>query len=97
MTAKVGIRDIIRNFSMLDDYDFVEIEDKKTHKRKGMFVSEKYVDEVKEMLDKKISREKQRKIDEIMKFAGKFEIDDRFKELDADELKTEIAKVKCGM
>ena len=97
MTAKVGIRDIVRNFSMLENYDFVEIEDKKTHKRKGMFISEKYVDEVKSMLDRKISKEKQEKLDEIMKYAGKFEIDDRFKGLEGTELKTELAKAKCGM
>ena len=43
MTAKVGIRDIVRNFSMLDKYDYIEIEDKKTHKIKGMFISDKYI------------------------------------------------------
>ena len=54
MTTKMGIRDITRNFSILDDYDYVEIEDKKTHKTKGLFVSQKYADEVKKLLEKKI-------------------------------------------
>ena len=32
MTAKMGIREVTRNFSSLDKYDYVEIEDKKTNK-----------------------------------------------------------------
>ncbi len=84
MTAKVGIRDIVINFSMLDDYDFVEIEDKKIHKRKGMFISDKYVDEVKSILDKKISLQKQERLNEIMQYAGKFEIEERFNNLSAE-------------
>lgn len=53
MTTKMGIRDITRNFSILDKYDYVEIEDKKTHKIKGLFISDKYVDEIKKILTKK--------------------------------------------
>jgi len=97
MTTKMGIRDITRNFSILDEYDYVEIEDKKTHKLKGMFISEKYVDEVKKMLTEKISQEKQKRLDKVMKYAGKFEMEDRFQGLEGIDLKTEIAKAKCGM
>ncbi len=32
MTKKIGIREVTRNFSILNNYDYVEIEDKKTHK-----------------------------------------------------------------
>ncbi len=85
MTAKVGIRDIVRNFSMLDDYDFVEIEDKKTHKRKGMFVSEKYVDEVKEMLKERQKSKKQKEIDEMKDYVGIF--NGEFGDITAQEIK----------
>ncbi len=30
MTAQLGIREITKNFSILDNYDYVEIEDKKS-------------------------------------------------------------------
>jgi len=45
MTApiKIGIRELVRDTSILDRYDYIEIEDKKTHKSKGIFVSGKYV------------------------------------------------------
>ena len=47
MTKKIGIREVTRNFSILDEYDYVEIEDKKTHEYKGMFISSKYAKEFK--------------------------------------------------
>ena len=96
MTTKMGIRDITRNFSILDEYDYVEIEDKKTHKTKGLFVSQKYADEIKEMLKKKIEEERQQKLDRLMEFAGNLEIEDRFKELSAKEIRAKIAEEKYG-
>ncbi len=96
MTTKMGIRDITRNFSILDEYDYVEIEDKKTHKTKGLFVSQKYADEIKEMLKKKIEKEKHQKLERLMEFAGNLEIEDRFKELSAKEIRAKIAEEKYG-
>ena len=96
MTTKMGIRDITRNFSILDEYDYVEIEDKKTHKTKGLFVSQKYADEIKELLKKKIEKENRQKLERLMEFAGNLEIEDRFKELSAKEIRTKIAQEKYG-
>jgi len=97
MTTRMGIREVARNFTLLDKYDYIEIEDKKTHKLKGIFVSERYMDEIRKMFEKKANDEKKRKLDNIMKYVGKFEMDDRFKRLEKNKLKTEIAKAKCGL
>jgi len=70
MTSKVGVREITRNFNILQDYDYVEVEDKKSNTTKGLFVSAKYANEVKEFLDAKLKAQKQKKIDELNSFAG---------------------------
>ncbi len=96
MTTKMGIRDITRNFSILDKYDYIEIEDKKTHKTKGLIVSDKYANEIKKILAKKIEEKKQKKLDEIMQFAGKLEIKERFRNLSDKEIRQKIAEEKYG-
>ncbi len=96
MTTTVGMRDLARNSNILDGYDYVDVEDKKTHEYKGLFISPKYADEFKALLKKKISQEKRDKIDEIMQFAGSMEMEDRYKGLNSKELKEEVAKAKCG-
>jgi len=70
MTSKVGVREISRNFNILQDYDYVEVEDKKSNTTKGLFVSAKYANEVKEFLDTKLKAQKQKKIDELNSFTG---------------------------
>ena len=85
MTAKMGIRDITRNFSKLEDYDYIEIEDKKTHKIKGMFVSEKYIDEVKSMLKDRQKSQKQKEIDEMKEYVGIF--NGEFKDMTVQDIK----------
>ena len=47
MTMKVEMRELARNSNILDGYDYVEVEDKKTHQFKGLFVSPKYAEEFK--------------------------------------------------
>jgi len=96
MTKRVGIREVTRNFSILDEYDYVEIEDKKTHKVKGMFISEKLLDDVRKFLENKKTKETQKKLDEIKKFAGKGKIYKRFDGLTASEIRTKIAEEKYG-
>jgi hypothetical protein len=66
----IGIRELVRNSKIIENYDYVEIEDKKTHEKKGLLISPKYADEFKKLLDKKISQAKQAKVDRIMQFAG---------------------------
>jgi len=92
MTVRIGIRELIRNTKLLDDYDYVEVEDKKTHEYKGMFISAEYADEVKKLLDKKIAQEKQLEMDALMQYAGAIEVDERYEALSASQLREERAK-----
>ncbi len=61
----IGIRELARNTSRLNDYDYLEVKDRKTHKLRGLFVSPKYADEIKEYLDKKKQKEIQEKLDAL--------------------------------
>jgi len=97
MTKRVGIREVTRNFSILDEYDYVEIEDKKTHKIKGMFISEELIDDVKNFLEEKKAKEIQEQLDEMSQFAGSMEREDRYKDLEGKALLEEVAKAKCGL
>jgi len=36
MTTTIGVRDISRNINMLQNYDYLDIEDKKTKEYKGL-------------------------------------------------------------
>lgn len=72
MTIKIGVREISRNINILQEYDYVDIEDKKTKEYKGLFISSKYADEIKSFLDKKLLKERQKELDEIMQFSGIF-------------------------
>jgi len=96
MTTTVGIRELSRNSKLLEQYDYVDVEDKKTHEYKGLFISPKYADEFKKYLDKKISKEKQDMLDRIDKFAGKGTIHERFKNLTGREIREKIAREKYG-
>ncbi len=68
MTLKVGIREIARNSNILLEHDYIDVEDKKTHEYKGVFVSVIYSDEIKVFLDRKITAKN--KLDAMMRFAG---------------------------
>ncbi len=70
MINTIGVREISRNMAILKDYDYINIEDKKTKEYKGLLVSSKYADEIREFLDKKVLAERQKELDEIMQFAG---------------------------
>jgi len=72
MTApiKIGIRELVRDTSILDRYDYIEIEDKKTHKSKGIFVSGKYVKDIEKFLEEKEQKQIQEKLDALNSFAG---------------------------
>ncbi len=67
---KVGIRELVRDTSLLDRYDMIEIEDKKSHKLKGVFVSSKYAQAVEHFIAKKQEQEIQEKLDALERFAG---------------------------
>ncbi len=97
MTMVVGMRDLARNSNILDGYDYVDVEDKKTHEYKGLFISPKYADEFKSFLNDKISKDKQEQLNELEKFAGSNEIKDKYKGLEGKELMREVSKAKCGL
>ncbi len=70
MIKRMGIREIARNLKLLDKFDYIEVEDKKTHKIKGIFISGKYLDEIKEIVRKIIEEKKKKEVEEILKFVG---------------------------
>ncbi len=70
MTTRLSIRDLARNTNILQQYDYVDVEDKKSHEYKGLFISPKYADEFRKLLEKKIMDERQRDLDEILQFVG---------------------------
>ena len=96
MTTTVGIRELSRNSKLLEQYDYVDVEDKKTHEYKGLFISPKYADEFKKYLDEKISKEKQAQIDNLMRFVGKGSIKEEFNNLSSREIREKVAKEKYG-
>ena len=70
MTTTMSIRELTRNGNMFSQYDYIDIEDKKSKEYKGVFIPSEYADKVKEFLIKEIEKEKKRKVNEIMQFAG---------------------------
>ena len=70
MIMTIGVRDISRNINLLQNYDYLDIEDKKTKEYKGLLISAKYADEIKEFLNKKLQKDRQKELDEIMQFVG---------------------------
>ena len=96
MTTTMSIRELTRNGSMFSEYDYIDIEDRKSHEYKGVFISAQYADEVKAFLEKKLAKEKRKKLDAIMQFAGSVEIEDRFKDKTDKEIREMIAQEKYG-
>ena len=92
MTKRIGIRELTRNPSILEMFDYVEIEDKKTKKSKGLFVSPRYAGELKAYLDEKIRRQKEEALDAVMRYAGKGKIDERYTGMQGARLREQIAK-----
>lgn len=70
MTKSMSVRDLTRSGSELFDYDYIDIEDKKAHEYKGVFIPRQYAEEVKKFLDEKLEIERNDKLNTIMKFSG---------------------------
>jgi len=70
MKASMSIRDLTRNGKMIANYDYIDIEDKKSKEYKGVFISAKYAKKVKDFLEKEIKKEREEQVNEILKFAG---------------------------
>ncbi len=97
MTMVVGMRELARNSNILDGYDYVDVEDKKTHRYKGLFVSPKYANEFKRFLEDKIAANIQEQLNEIERFAGGIEIEERFVNLTDKEIREKIGQEKHGI
>lgn len=92
----MSIRELTRNGSMFGEYDYIDIEDRKSHEYKGVFISSKHAEDVKKFLERKLAKEKQEKLDRIMKFAGKGSIYKRFENLTASEIREKKVKEQYG-
>ncbi len=85
MTTRMGVREITRNFNILEKYEYIEIENKKNHNLKGLFVSAELVEDVKKFLDEKIASKKKAKLDLLMPFVGM--VNNEFAELESKDIK----------
>ncbi len=70
MITTLSIRELTRSGKILLDYDYIEIEDKKSHHYKGVFVPDRYAGEVKEFIDRKLLLQKQKKKESILQYSG---------------------------
>jgi hypothetical protein len=86
----MSIRELTRNGNMFGEYDYIDIEDRKTKEYKGVFISQKYAEVVKAFLAKKMHEEKQQKIDTMMQFAGS--MDGESKHMTSQEIQTSKRK-----
>ena len=96
MTTTMSIRELTRNGSMFGEYDYIDIEDRKSHEYKGVFISSKYAEDVKKFLEKKLAKEKQKKLERVMKYVGKGSIHERFKDLTSSQMKELKAEEQYG-
>lgn len=97
MTTTIGLRELQRDTGILDRYDYIKIEDKKTHTPKGIFVSAEYAEEIEKLMQQKLIDERQKKWERIKPFVGTLEREERYKRLEGKELMEEVAKAKCGL
>ncbi len=70
MITSMSIRDLTRKGKSLADYDYIDIEDKKSHQYKGVFVSSKYAEEVKQLVNLRLKEDKKKHLRELLQFVG---------------------------
>ncbi len=88
----MSIRDLTRSGSTLLDYDYIDIEDKKAHEYKGVFVPNKYATDVKAFIDKQVKKEQEIALAELMQFAGSNALKEEFQSLSSKELRRARSK-----
>ncbi len=81
---QTNFQDIDKKLTELADF---EVEDKRTHEYKGLFVSAKFAQEFKIFLEDKISKEQQEKLQRVIQYAGKGKIKEDFDNSTSSELK----------
>ncbi len=94
VATKIGIRDIARNVNILNEYDYIEVEDRKTHEYKGLFIAPKYAEEFKRYLEEKLANERNGKLDRLKRYAAKGKIEEQYNDLDGAALREKIAEAK---
>ena len=70
MTTSMSIRDLTRSGSVLFEYDYIDIEDKKANEYKGVFIPKQFADDVKAFLNEKLTHKRTANVEAIMKFNG---------------------------
>lgn len=70
MHTTLSIRELSRGTKKLLDYDYVEIEDRKSHEYKGIFIPRKYAQEVKNFINEKLLSDKNKKKEILLSYAG---------------------------
>jgi len=96
MTTTMSIRELTRNGAMISGYDYIDIEDRKSHEYKGVFVSARLAVDVKRYLETKIRKTKQEERDALMQFAGAIETEERFRDKSIREIRAMKAEEKYG-
>jgi len=91
-SIRVGVRDFTKDFNKFQNSDIVEILDKKTNQLKGIYLSFELAQKVQTFLE----AEKKEKLAKLMKYAGKIEMKNEFRNLSDEKIKKEVAKMKNG-
>lgn len=80
----VSFRDFIRGEAR---GDVLKLVDKKSKKEKGLFISNKYANEVLEFLKQKAKEDKEKKKRALLDFVGEFGDGEEFKDMPHKEIK----------
>lgn len=70
MTETLSIRELSRSGEELQQFDYVDIEDRKSRRYKGVFVPAPHAQAVKEFLEEKLRLERKAKSQALSRFAG---------------------------
>ncbi len=70
VNTSMSIRELTRSGKLLSDYNYIDIEDKKSHQYKGVFVSNQYAEEVKHFIESRLKEKQEKKLKELLQFAG---------------------------
>ena len=97
MTMQVGVREFVKDFNKLQNIDMVEIIDKKTKILKGIYLSAEEALKIKNLLEKEKQKERKRRFEKFMKYAGNIGIDEKFNNLEDKKLKEAVSKSKVGI
>jgi hypothetical protein len=73
MTTSMSIRDLTRSSKNILDYDYIDIEDKKQNIYKGVFIPNRYANEVKKFLDETLKNQKKQEIETFKSFLDSFD------------------------